>query len=181
MNIYGIEVQDANGDNVSLEKYRDKVILIVNTATRCGFTPQYDELQDLYEQYAADGFIILDFPCNQFGNQAPESTEEIISFCNLEYGTTFPTFSKVDVNGENAAPLFRYLVGQKGFKGFDHDHPISPVLIKMMEESNPDYINQPDIKWNFTKFLIDRNGNVVERFEPTANISLIEEKIEELL
>lgn len=181
MNIYGIDVQDANGDNVSLEKYRGKVILIVNTATRCGFTPQYDELQDLYEEYEEDGFIILDFPCNQFGNQAPESTEEIISFCNLEYGTTFPTFSKIDVNGENASPLYRYLVGQKRFNGFDHDHPTTPLLTNMMMKNNPDYVNQPDIKWNFTKFLINRDGNVVERFEPTANMSLIEEKIEELL
>ncbi|KAB1437749.1 glutathione peroxidase [Candidatus Galacturonibacter soehngenii] len=181
MGIYDFKVKKADGDEMSLSEYENKVILIINSATECGFTPQYDALQDLYEKYGQEGFIILDFPCNQFGNQAPGTIEEIASFCDTKFGITFPIFSKIDVNGENASPLFEYLKSQKGFKGFDQDHKLTPVLEEMLGKENPDYKNQPDIKWNFTKFLVDRSGNVVERFEPTTDMYEVEEKIKELL
>lgn len=181
MGIYDFKVQKADGEEVSLSEYENKVILIINSATECGFTPQYDALQDLYEKYSQDDFIILDFPCNQFGNQAPGTNEEIASFCDTKFGITFPILSKVDVNGENASPLFEYLKSQKGFAGFDQEHNLTPILEEMLAKANPDYKNQPDIKWNFTKFLIDRSGNVVERFEPTADMYTIEEKIKELI
>lgn len=181
MGIYDFKVKKADGEEMSLSEYENKVILIINSATECGFTPQYDALQDLYEKYGKDDFIILDFPCNQFGNQAPGTNEEIASFCDTKFGITFPIFSKIDVNGENTSPLFEYLKSQKRFKGFDQEHKLTPVLEEMLGKENPDYKNQPDIKWNFTKFLVDRNGNVVERFEPTADMYDVEEKIKELL
>lgn len=181
MNVYDFKVIDNYGDEVSLEDYKGKVLLIMNSATRCGFTPQYDALQDLYEKYGEDGFVILDFPCNQFGEQAPEEIEEIVTFCDTKFGITFPIFSKVEVNGEGAIPLFKYLKEQKGFEGFDEYHELTPVLEKKLSKSNPDYKNDPSIKWNFTKFLIDRDGNVAERFEPTKDFYEIEEKIKELL
>lgn len=181
MGIYDFKVKKADGEEVSLSKYENKVVLIINSATECGFTPQYDALQDLYEKFGKDDFIILDFPCNQFGNQAPGTNEEIASFCDTKFGITFPIFSKIDVNGENASPLFKYLKSQKSFEGFDQEHKLTPVLEEMLGKANPDYKNQPDIKWNFTKFLVDRSGNVVKRFEPTADMYDIEEKIKKLL
>ena len=155
-------------------------MLIINSATQCGFTPQYDGLQDMYEKYGED-FVILDFPCNQFGNQAPGSNEEIATFCDAKFGITFPMFSKIDVNGEHAAPLFEYLREEKGFKGFDKEHLLTSMLESMMERKNPNYKNENDIKWNFTKFLIDREGNVVERFEPTTDMSYVEDRVRGLL
>ena len=181
MNIYDFKVKDVKEEEVSLEKYKGKIVLIINSATKCGFTPQYDELQDLYKKYKDKDFIILDFPCNQFGNQAPGSNEEILSFCDTKFGITFPMFSKIEVNGDNADPLFKYLKSQKGFAGFDEDHKLTPVLKNMLSEADPDYEKDPSIKWNFTKFLIDRSGNVIERFEPTKPLSVVEEKIKELL
>ncbi len=181
MNIYDFTVKDIKDDEVSLEKYRGKVVLIINSATRCGFTPQYDELQDLYEKHQNDGFIVLDFPCNQFGNQAPGSNEEIFSFCDAKFGITFPMFSKIDVNGESAHPLFKFLVSQKGFAGFDEKHDLTPVLKRKLSEADPEYEKDPSIKWNFTKFLIDRDGNVVERFEPTESVYVVEDRIRELI
>jgi glutathione peroxidase len=181
MNIYDFVVKNKYGEQVCLDEYKGKVVLIMNSATKCGFTPQYDALQDLYEKYVDEGFVILDFPCNQFGNQAPGTNQEIASFCDLTYGITFPAFSKIEVNGENADPLFKYLVNEKGFAGFDPEHELTPVLDKMLSESDPDYKNKPSIKWNFTKFLVDREGNLVERYEPTADIYAIEDKIAELV
>lgn len=181
MNIYDFVVKNKYGEQVCLDDYKGKVVLIMNSATKCGFTPQYDALQDLYEKYVDEGFEILDFPCNQFGNQAPGTNQEIASFCDLTYGITFPTFSKIEVNGENADPLFKYLVNEKGFAGFDPEHELTPKLEKMFSEADPDYKNKPSIKWNFTKFLVDREGNVVERYEPTADIYAIEDRIAELL
>ena len=157
MKIYDYNVKDAEGNMVSMKDYEGKVLLVVNTATGCGFTPQYEGLQDLYEKYQAQGFEILDFPCNQFGNQAPGTEEEIEDFCQSRYGVTFKMFAKVDVNGEKEEPLFTYLKSQK--KG----------------------IMGSAIKWNFTKFLVDRNGNVVGRFAPTDEPSKIESKITALL
>lgn len=157
MTIYGFKMNDAQGAEVDFAAYRDKVLLVVNTATGCGFTPQYDGLQDLYEKYRAQGLEILDFPCNQFGGQAPGTEEEIVDFCQSRYGVTFRQFAKIEVNGENEAPLYTYLKAQKGgFLG-------------------------SKIKWNFTKFLVDRKGNVVERFASTVTPEKIEEKIKELL
>ncbi len=180
MGIFDFEVMDANGTPVSLEAYKGKVILIINSATQCGFTPQYEGLQHMYEKYKED-FIILDFPCNQFGNQAPGSNEEIATFCDAKYGITFPIFSKVEVNGENASKLFQYLRKEKGFKGFDVEHPLSEKLKDKLERSNPNYAQEDDIKWNFTKFLVDREGHVMERFEPTADLSYVEERVKELV
>lgn len=157
MSIYQYNVKDGKGNLVSLEEYRGKVLLIVNTATQCGFTPQYKSLQTLYKKYQQLGFEILDFPCNQFGNQAPGSNEEIASFCELKYNTTFRQFAKIDVNGIKEEPLFTYLKSQQ-----------SGVLGEK-------------IKWNFTKFLVDRNGNVVERFAPKTTPEKMEEKIKALL
>ncbi len=181
MNVYDFKANDRYGDEISFDKYEGKVILVINSATECGFTPQYDGLQDLYEKYQEDGFVILDFPCNQFGNQAPGSNEEIGSFCDSNFGVTFPIFSKIEVNGENAHPLFQYLVSEKGFKGFSEEHKLTPVLDNMLSAADADYKKKPSIKWNFTKFLIDRNGKVVERYEPTEEIYTIEERLKELL
>ena len=181
MNIYDFKANDRKGNEISLSDYKGKVLLIINSATQCGFTPQYDALQDLYEKYSDEGLIILDFPCNQFGSQAPGSDDEIYTFCDSNYGITFPIFSKVEVNGEHAHPLYQYLKSQKGFAGFDNSHPIAPKLTEILEASDPDYASKPSIKWNFTKFLIDRNGNVVERFEPTEDLFIVEGKIKDLL
>ncbi len=157
MNIYDFKVHDAKGEEVPMTEYQGKVLLIVNTATGCGFTPQYEGLQKLYDRYNDRGFVILDFPCNQFGHQAPGTEEEIQEFCTLKYKTTFPLFAKIEVNGKNADPLFDFLKKQKG--GF---------LGK-------------DIKWNFTKFLISRDGNVVERYAPATKPEKIESDILKLL
>lgn len=181
MKFYDFEAKDVTGVTVKMDEYAGKVVLVVNTATECGFTPQYDDLQDIYEMYQAEGLEILDFPCNQFGNQAPGTDEEIVSFCDSRYGITFPHFSKIDVNGENALPLFKYLQNEKGFAGFNPDHPLTAIMESMLERTHPDYANTSDIKWNFTKFLIDRNGKVVARFEPTEDIKVVEEFIKELL
>lgn len=157
MNIYNYTVKSAEGESVSLADYRGKTLLIVNTATGCGFTPQYEGLQDIYEKYADLGLEILDFPCNQFGNQAPGSEEEIVDFCQSRYGVTFRQFAKIKVNGEDEAPLYTYLKKQKsGLMG-------------------------SKIKWNFTKFLIDKNGNVIKRFGPTTTPEQIEKKLKEIL
>ncbi len=157
MSIYDYQVKDANGNLVRMSEYEGKVLLIVNTATGCGFTPQYEGLEELYKKYQYQGFEILDFPCNQFANQAPGTESEIVSFCQLKYGVSFKTFAKVNVNGSNAEPLFTYLKSQQsGLMG-------------------------GRIKWNFTKFLVDRKGNVVERFAPTADATKIEKQLKELI
>ena len=157
MSIYDIKVKDANGNDVSLSEYKGKVLLIVNTATGCGFTPQYDGLKKKKKKYQGKGFEILDFPCNQFGNQAPGTQEEIASFCSSRYGITFRQFAKIEVNGKNQSPLYKFLKEQKG--GVLGDN----------------------IKWNFTKFLVDRDGNVIERFAPTVTPEKIDKNIEEVL
>ena len=179
--IYDFKVQDRKGQEISLSQYRGKLILIVNTATKCGFTPQYEELENLYKNYKDKGLEILDFHCNQFGNQAPGSEDEIHSFCQLNYGTEFPQFRKVEVNGDNASPLFTFLKKQKGLEGFDLNHPIGKILHDMLSKNNPDYAQSADIKWNFTKFLVDKEGNVIYRFEPTHDIKDIERIISELI
>ena len=179
--VYDYTVKDRKGHDVSLKEYAGEVMLIVNTATRCGFTPQYAELEQLYEQFRSRGFNILDFPCNQFGQQAPGTADEIKEFCQLNYGTRFPQFKKIEVNGDKADPLFKFLKSQRPFGGFDLNHPIGKILDEMLSKENPDYRNTSDIKWNFTKFLIGKKGEVVERNEPTTDISVIAEKIQTLL
>ena len=155
--IYDYKVKNINGEDVSLEKYKGKVLLIVNTATKCGFTPQYEALQELYETYKDRGFEILDFPCNQFGGQAPGTDSEIANFCTSRFGTTFDRFAKIDVNGENEASLYTFLKSSQG--GVFGDK----------------------IKWNFTKFLVDKNGNVVERYASQKKPKNIAKDIEKLL
>ncbi len=181
MNFYDFTVLDAKDTPVDLSEYKGKVVLVVNTATECGFTPQYDDLQDLYEKYASKGFEILDFPCNQFGNQAPGSIDEIVSFCDAKFHIKFRHFAKIDVNGSDELPLYKYLKGEKGFQGFAPEHTLTPILESMLDRDHPDFRTTSDIKWNFTKFLIDRNGNVIKRFEPTENMSNVEENITALL
>ena len=179
--VYQFTVRGLKGEDVSLADYKGKVLLIVNTATRCGFTPQYEGLEWMYEQHKDKGFEILDFPCNQFGQQAPGTEDEIHPFCVVHYKTAFPRFAKVDVNGDNAAPLFRFLTGSTRFEGFPQDGKLAPILEKMLREADPDYARNPDVKWNFTKFLIGRDGKVIRRFEPTAPLSAIEAEVEKAL
>ena len=179
MNIYDFSVKTQDGSDVSLSDYKGKVILVVNTATGCGFTPQYDELQDIYDEFKDKGLEILDFPCNQFGGQAPGDDEEIHSFCTGRYGITFPQFSKVDVNGENAIPLFKWLTENTKFEGFGMS-PMGMMLSGVVKKTDKDYKNNGNVKWNFTKFLIDRNGEIVARFEPT-DMKNLKDKIKECL
>lgn len=179
--VYEFSVKDRKGKNVSLKEYSNEVLLIVNTATQCGFTPQYEDLEKLYEKYHQQGFEILDFPCNQFGSQAPGTDESIHNFCKLNYGTEFSRFKKIKVNGYDADPLFKFLKECKGFAGWDESHPLYPVLDKMLSEQDPNYKESADIKWNFTKFLTNKRGQVVARFEPIEPIANIAAKIEELL
>lgn len=176
--IYDFTVKDDLGKEVSLSQYKGKVLLIVNTATRCGFTPQYKDLEALYEKYADQGFEILDFPCNQFGEQAPGSIEEIHQFCTANFDIRFPQFDKIEVNGPNEHPLFAYLKSEKGFGGFDLNERLGKLLDDMLRKEDPDYDKNPDIKWNFTKFLISRDGRVVKRYEPTDKMSDIEMDIQ---
>jgi len=179
MNLYDFTVRAQDGSDVDLSDYRGKVVLVVNTATGCGFTPQYDELQDIYDELKDQGFEILDFPCNQFADQAPGDDEEIHTFCTGRYGITFPQFSKIDVNGENAIPLFKWLTENTKFEGFGKS-PMSMVLSMAVKKNDKDYKNNGNVKWNFTKFLIDRNGEIVARFEPT-DMKGLKEKIKECL
>ena len=178
--IYDYKLTTGTGDVIDLADYKGKVILIVNTATGCGFTSQYSELAQWYNDYHDKGLESLDIPCNQFGAQAPGSDEEIHEFCTMHFNTTFPQMKKSDVNGENELPLYTYLKSQKGFEGFG-EHEYKALLEKMFSEADPDWASKPDIKWNFTKFIIDREGNVVARFEPTADMAEVGECIKALL
>lgn len=178
MSIYDYTVKDRAGNEISLKKFEGKVLLIVNTATGCGFTPQYEGLEKLYKEYHEKGLEILDFPCDQFGHQAPGTDDEIHNFCVAKYQTSFDQLKKVEVNGENEEPVWAYLKSQKGFEGFDL---AGKILIPIVKSMDPDYKNNSNIKWNFTKFLVDRNGIVVERYEPTIKPEKIEKKIIELL
>ena len=181
MSVYDISVKGKKGEAVSLSKYKGKVLLIVNTATQCGFTPQYEELQAIYKKYQGKGFEILDFPSNQFDGQAPESIEEIDKICSTKFGTQFPRFAKIEVNGKGESPLYTFLKKKQGFKGFDMSHTIAPILLEILTKKDPDYAKNSSIKWNFTKFLIDQNGTVVQRFEPTHDMSSVSDEIGKLL
>lgn len=179
MNIYDFTVKQQNEEEVALESFRGKVILVVNTATGCGFTPQYSELQEMYDEFSDKGLEILDFPCNQFANQAPGEDQEIHDFCTGRFGITFPQYHKVDVNGENAIPLYKWLTANTKFEGFSG--PAKLFLTPIVKLMDPDYKNNGNIKWNFTKFLIGRDGEIVARYEPTAKIDNIKEKLKEIL
>ncbi len=180
MGIYDISVKNANGEDISLSDYKGNVIIVVNTATGCGFTPQYKPLEEMYEKYHDKGLEIIDVPCNQFAGQAPGSDEEIHEFCTLKYNTKFPQMKKSDVNGDNAIELFKFLKSQKGFEGFGKG-PKALAMAAMCKAANKDYKSSPEIKWNFTKFVIDRNGEVVARFEPTHSMKELEELVEKLI
>ena len=174
--IYDLKVKDRQGNEVSLGDYAGKVLLIVNTATGCGFTPHYDPLEAMYKEFRDEGFEILDFPCNQFANQAPGTEDEIHQFCTLKFGTEFPQFAKIDVNGDNADPLFVYLAGEKPFEGFGKGIK-NAALKKFSDMNNKTFGDKAYIKWNFTKFLVDRQGNVIARFEPTVDMKEVREAV----
>jgi glutathione peroxidase len=157
-NIYDFKVKTILGEETTLESYKNKVLLIVNVASKCGYTSQYEGLEALYRKYKDRGFVILGFPCNQFANQEPSSEYEILNFCRVNFGVTFPMFSKIDVNGESAHPLYNYL-----------------------KSKQPGILGTEAIKWNFTKFLVDRDGKVVERFGSSTKPESIQMKIENLL
>ncbi len=176
--VYDFKVKDDLGQEVPLSHYKGKVLLIVNTATRCGFTPQYNELQAIYEKYHAEGLEILDFPCNQFGQQAPGSIQEIHQFCTANFNIGFPQFDKIDVNGANAHPLYTYLKSQQGFGGFDTADERGKMMDGMLRRQDADYDKKSDIKWNFTKFLVSRDGRVIKRYEPTDKMSDIDADIQ---
>ena len=182
-NIYQFSVLGGTGDTVDMSVYQGKVLLVVNTATQCGFTPQYEELQRLYDLYREQGFEILDFPCNQFGEQAPGTNEEIHEFCTVNYNITFPQMAKIDVNGagEEQSPLYAWLIAKAPFAGFDTTNPIGARLDQMFRSQDSLFDRTPDIKWNFTKFLIDRDGNVVRRFEPYEGYVPVEAALKQLL
>ena len=178
--VYDFTVKDRLGQDVSLSDYRGRVLLIVNTATGCGFTPHYEPLEAMYRELKEQGFEILDFPCNQFANQAPGDAEEIHQFCTLKFGTEFPQFKKIDVNGENAEPLFAFLATEKPFAGFGKGLK-NAALSKFADMNNKQFGDKAYIKWNFTKFLIDREGRVLARFEPTADMKDVRNAVTEAL
>ena len=180
MSIYEYSVKNAKGEDISLECCRGKVVLIVNTATGCGFTPHYEQLEAMYRKYHEAGLEIIDVPCNQFGGQAPGTDDEIHQFCTLHYNTTFPQMKKSDVNGENEIPLYTYLKAQKGFEGMPQGL-YSDIIVKMLSDNDPDYDKKSDIKWNFTKFIVNREGEVVARFEPTADMAEVEKCVASLI
>ena len=179
MSIYDYSVPSRNGE-ISMSEYKGKVLLIVNTATGCGFTPQYEDIEKIYEEFHDKGLEVIDVPCNQFAGQTPGTDEEIHEFCTLRYNTQFPQMKKSDVNGENALPLFTYLKSQKGFEGFGKG-PKALAMSAMLKKFDKNYKTNPDIKWNFTKFAVDREGNVVARFEPTAKMREVRSCIEQLI
>ena len=180
MSFYDLSVTAPDGSQVAMADFKGKVVLVVNTATGCGFTPHYAPLEAMYEKYHDKGFEIVDVPCNQFKGQTPGTDEEIHQFCTLKYNTQFPQMKKSDVNGENAIELFKYLKSQKGFEGFGKG-PAALAMSALLKTIDKDYKNNPEIKWNFTKFVINREGEVVARFEPTADMKKVEECVASLI
>ena len=178
--LYDFTAETNSGEPLDFSLYKGKVLLIVNTASKCGFTPQYDGLEALYQKYAPEGFLVIGFPCDQFGHQEPGSDAEIEQFCRLNHGVTFPLMAKSDVNGEHANAVFKWLYSEKPFAGFG-DSETGQFMDRMLSRNDPDYASNPEIKWNFTKFLIDRKGRVVARFEPVVTPAQIAPEIEALL
>ena len=179
MGFYDYSVTDRKGNEVPMKSFEGKAVLVVNTATGCGFTPHYAPIEEMYEKYHDQGFEVLDIPCNQFGHQTPGSDDEIKEFCSLNYKTQFEQMHKSDVNGENELPLYTWLKSQKGFEGFTG--PSAEFMNKHLANIDPDFQNNPAIKWNFTKFVIDRSGNVAARFEPTADMAEVEACVKSVL
>lgn len=180
MNFYDLKVTARDGSEVPMKDYENKVVLVVNTATGCGFTPHYKPLEEMYEKYRDKGFEIIDVPCNQFAGQTPGTDDEIHEFCTLKYNTQFPQMKKSDVNGENAIELFKYLKSQKTFEGFGKG-PKAVAMSAMLKKIDKDYKNNSEIKWNFTKFIVNRKGEVVARFEPTADMKAVDKFVEDLI
>ncbi len=178
--IYDFTAESNSGEQVNFADYKGKVLLIVNTASKCGFTPQYDGLEALYQQYKDKGLVVIGFPCDQFGHQEPGTNEEIAEFCRLNFGVTFPLMEKIEVNGENAHPIYKWLYSVKPFAGFGEGET-AQFMDQMLSRQDPDYASNPNIKWNFTKFLIDRKGCVVARFEPVVAPKDLEAEIDALL
>ncbi|MBO4705871.1 MAG: glutathione peroxidase [Spirochaetaceae bacterium] len=180
MGFYDYRVMTPAGEEVKMETFKGKVVLVVNTATGCGFTPHYKPIEAMYEKYNDKGFEVIDVPCNQFAGQTPGTDEEIHEFCTLRYNTKFPQMKKSDVNGENQLPLFKFLKEQKGFEGFGKGAKAVAMNL-LLTKIDKNYKKNPDIKWNFTKFVIDREGNVVARFEPTAKMEDVEACVAKLI
>ena len=178
--VYDFSLKDKQGNEVSLEQYKGKVLLIVNTATGCGFTPQYEDLEAMYHKLQSKGLEILDIPCNQFGHQAPGSDEEIKEFCTVKFGADFPQFKKSDVNGANELPLYTWLKSEKPCLG-GYDEKLAAVMEKLYNEANLEPRKKDDIQWNFTKFLINRDGQVIARFEPVVDMKEVEKQVEAAL
>ena len=178
--VYDFTVKDRKGNEVSLSQYKGKVLLIVNTATGCGFTPHYEPLEAMYKDLKDKDFEILDFPCNQFANQAPGTEDEIHDFCTIKFGTDFPQFAKIDVNGESADPLFAFLGSEKPFEGFGKGLK-NAALNKFAKMNNKKFGDKTYIGWNFTKFLIDREGKVIARFEPTEDMNNVRAAVEKAI
>ncbi|MBK1813099.1 glutathione peroxidase [Clostridium sp. YIM B02505] len=181
MSVYDFKAKTIDGEEISLEKYKGKVLVIVNTASKCGFTPQYEGLEALYQKYKDQGVEVLGFPSNQFAEQEPGSNGEVKNFCQINYGVSFQLFEKTDVRDENAHPLFNYLTEKAPYEGLDMNHPIGKILLDALEKNFPSFLEGNSVKWNFTKFVVDRDGNVVERFEPTSEPAEMNETIEKLL
>ena len=177
---YEFTLQNGKGEQVELSDFKGKAVLVVNTATGCGFTPHYKDLEEIYETFHDKGFEILDIPCNQFAGQTPGTDEEIHQFCSLKYNTQFPQMKKSDVNGENELPLYTWLKSQKGFEGFGKGAK-ALAMSAVLKKIDKNYKNNPDIKWNFKKFLVDREGNVVGRFEPTESMKNVKAAVEKLI
>ena len=180
MSIYEYTVPTPTGEEVALSDFKGKVVIVVNTATGCGFTPHYKPLEAMYEKYHQKGLEIIDIPCNQFAGQTPGTDDEIHEFCTLHYNTQFPQMKKSNVNGEDQLPLYEYLKAQKGFEGFGKG-PKALAMAAVLRKIDKNYKNTSDIKWNFTKFVIDRDGKVVARFEPTYDMKKLEQLVESLL
>ena len=180
MTFYDLSVTAPDGSEVSMKDFEGKVVLVVNTATGCGFTPHYKDLEAMYEKFHDQGFEIVDVPCNQFAGQTPRDDDEIHEFCQLKYHTQFPQMKKSDVNGETAIPLFKFLKEKKTFESFGKG-PKAAMMSAMLKKIDKDYKNNAEIKWNFTKFIVDRSGEVVARFEPTIDMKEVAKCVEELL
>lgn len=178
--IYDFTVEKPDGTEVSLSEFQGKPMLIVNTATGCGFTPQYEDLKNLYNTYSGQGLEIIDIPCDQFGHQAPGTDEEIHTFCTANFGTPYEQYKKSEVNGDGQLPLYAFLKEQQGFEGFTGEK--ADFMDGYLKENvDPDYASNDDVKWNFTKFLVDRDGAVVARFEPTVDMALVEDAVKDVL
>ncbi len=180
MGFYDYEVEKPDGTIQKMSDFEGKVVMVVNTATGCGFTPHYEPMEEMYRDFHDRGFEIVDVPCNQFAGQTPGTDEEIHEFCTLKYHTEFPQMKKSDVNGENAIPLYKFLKSQKTFEGFGKG-PKALAMSAMLKTIDKDYKNNSEIKWNFTKFIINRDGDVVARFEPTADMKDVRAFVEKLL